>query len=255
MREAIHIESLALQINKRGSRRHVLEHVLMTAPWIVQVLQPNNARAEEMMKDRKIAVTLQSPSDSLGVEIGNGMDGTVRIKSIITPNSFELQEGMVVDGVSSAQELISRLRSGPYPIEVTFTDDNRTFATESSAFQSLTKVSTKRSDRCDVVATRGQVMEIAYEAYYVTSDGREILYDASSFRGTGQPYQMVLGSGDMIQGVDQGVAGMCVGESRTLRIPTILGHGVRSRKLFGIPDDHLGLIWKVELIRAESPAI
>lgn len=261
LREDVFVSCLATPNPRRASttaRRDLLKHVLAT-PLAAQVLYvaPKCAKAEEVddSAPRKNSITLESSADSLGVEIADGVDGRVRIKRIITPHYAELQEGMVVDGVSSTKELVERLRSGSYPMELTFTDDKRAFATKPSTFQSLSIVSTKQSDQCDAVGTRGVVVEIDYDAYYVTADGHETLYDASSFRGTGQPYQMVLGSGDMIPGVDQGIVGMCVGESRTLNIPKILGHGARSRKLFGIPDDHLGLVWKIKLIRAESPTL
>ena len=37
-----------------------------------------------------------------------------------------------------------------------------------------------------------------------------VVYDSSAQRGTGLPYQMVLGSGDMLPGVDQGLSMTCV---------------------------------------------
>jgi FKBP-type peptidyl-prolyl cis-trans isomerase len=45
------------------------------------------------------------------------------------------------------------------------------------------------------------------------------MYDASAWRGTGRPYQMVLGGSGMILGVDQKLLNICVGERRVLYIP------------------------------------
>jgi len=95
-------------------------------------------------------------------------------------------------------------------------------------------------------------LELEYEAKYVRSDGRKTLYDASSFRGTGQPYQMVLGSGDMIPGVDQGLQEMCPGEVRRLEIPPPLAYGPRARENFKIPIDYRGLEWTVELVSIDG---
>ena len=48
-------------------------------------------------------------------------------------------------------------------------------------------------------------------------------FDSSLDRGT--PFEFSLGAGQVIQGWDQGVAGMKVGEKRKLTIPSALGYG------------------------------
>ena len=63
---------------------------------------------------------------------------------------------------------------------------------------------------------------------------------------------MVLGSGDMIPGVDQGLYDMCPGEKRLLSIPPVLGHGPNSRKLYRIPDNYKNLEWEVSLVTIDS---
>jgi FK506-binding protein 2 len=96
-------------------------------------------------------------------------------------------------------------------------------------------------------------LEIDYEAAYVDKkSGKKIVYDASAFRGTGRPYQLVLGNGDMIPGVDQGLYDMCPGEERVLDIPPVLGYSSQGTRIFRIPPDYQSLEWKVQLVSIDA---
>ena len=106
------------------------------------------------------------------------------------------------------------------------------------------------STSCGIQSRRGDVLEIDYEAHLLGPDGP--IYDSSARRGTGQPYQMVLGSGDMLPGVDQGLYDMCPGQVRGIQIPPALAYGInKGNRLFGIPPN-VALYWKVQLISVQS---
>jgi FK506-binding protein 2 len=243
-----------------------------------------------------VTVLLESPRDSLGVEIYDTMlrgTNVVAIRKIVAPtksNRF-LYEGMILvprnGGSYYSKEFVEKLKSGPYPLEVDFlnlaaagdaisdmgssivtprdalelaqrTEDSSSISSGSSnnleqkggGYGITTLQQTSQS--CAIQSRRNDVLEIEYEASYITEDGRKVVYDASAFRGTGRPYQVVLGSGDMIPGVDQGIYNMCPGDKRLLTIPPVLGHGPKSRKLYMIPDSYKNLEWEISLVTIDS---
>jgi hypothetical protein len=112
-------------------------------------------------------------------------------------------------------------------------------------------------DCANIRSRRGDVLEIQYEARVAAGDAigsdaaADIVYDSSESRGTGQPYQMVLGSGDMLPGVDLGLYDACPGELRRIEIPAALAYGARGNKLFGIPPD-VDLVWMVDVVSVNS---
>ncbi|KNC53759.1 Fk506-binding protein [Thecamonas trahens ATCC 50062] len=70
------------------------------------------------------------------------------------------------------------------------------------------------------------------------------VFDSSVTRGT--PFEFRLGAGMVIQGWDQGLLDMCVGERRVLTIPPHLGYGDRGAG--GVIPGGATLIFEVELM-------
>ena len=68
-------------------------------------------------------------------------------------------------------------------------------------------------------AAKGQTVSVHYTGTLV--DGTK--FDSSKDRG--EPFKFTLGQGMVIQGWEQGVEGMQVGETRKLTIPPHLGYG------------------------------
>jgi FKBP-type peptidyl-prolyl cis-trans isomerase len=94
-------------------------------------------------------------------------------------------------------------------------------------------------------AVSGKVLTVHYAG--ALEDGT--VFDSSVSRG--EPFQFTLGSGQVIEGWDQGILGMKVGGQRLLIIPPELGYG--SQENGPIPADST-LIFQVELLAVEGSA-
>jgi len=234
-----------------------------------------------------VKVRLESPKDRLGVEL---ITTSLRGKNVVVVQRMspaapaKLQPGMILLGFDEAKAVVDRLQSGPFPVDLqffnlaaggdAFSDVGTPIVTAQDAFN-LAKQTEDQTDNpsatttatsgpqfaittlsspggtCAIQSRRGDVLEINYQATALLSDGRRYVYDASASRGTGQPYQMVLGSGDMIPGVDQAVYDMCPGEVRLVQIPPRLSYGSRGSRLYKIPPE-TPLEWRIELVSIDA---
>jgi len=93
-------------------------------------------------------------------------------------------------------------------------------------------------------AVNGKTLSVHYTGWLDNAGNKGSKFDSSVDRG--QPFSFTLGQGRVIQGWEQGFAGMKVGGKRTLYIPSELGYGARGAGSAIPPNAHL--IFDVELL-------
>ena len=96
-------------------------------------------------------------------------------------------------------------------------------------------------------ATSGKSVKVHYTGWLY--DPKAANHQGKKFDSSkdhGDPFEFKLGAGQVIRGWDQGVAGMKVGGTRTLVIPSELGYGARGAG--GAIPPNATLIFEVELL-------
>jgi peptidylprolyl isomerase len=90
----------------------------------------------------------------------------------------------------------------------------------------------------------GQTCVMHYTGWLYNDGTKGKKFDSSVDRG--QPFEFVIGQGNVIKGWDEGVATMKVGGKRTLIIPAALGYGARGAG--GVIPPNATLMFDVELL-------
>ncbi|MEQ1898948.1 MAG: FKBP-type peptidyl-prolyl cis-trans isomerase [Vicinamibacterales bacterium] len=109
----------------------------------------------------------------------------------------------------------------------------------------LKRTDTRQGDGAEAKA--GQTVTVHYTGWLFEEarpDHHGTKFDSS--RDRNEPFSFRLGGGEVIQGWDEGVAGMRVGGTRTLTIPPDLGYGRRGAG--GVIPPDATLIFDVELL-------
>ena len=95
-------------------------------------------------------------------------------------------------------------------------------------------------------ATQGRHVHVHYTGWLYNNGEQGAKFDSSVDRN--EPFAFALGGGMVIQGWDEGVAGMKIGGKRTLIIPPALGYGARGAG--GVIPPNATLKFDVELLDA-----
>jgi len=109
-------------------------------------------------------------------------------------------------------------------------------------------VTTFMPQECPVKAQKGDSLRVHYTGT-LFSDGTK--FDSSLDRG--QPLPLKLGVGQVIQGWDKGLVGMCLNEKRILTIPSDMAYG--SRGAGNAIPANAALVFDVELVGLDSKAM
>jgi len=96
-------------------------------------------------------------------------------------------------------------------------------------------------------AEKGLTVTVHYTGWLYENGEKTTKFDSSVDRR--EPFNFVLGVGQVIKGWDNGVSGMQVGGSRTIIIPSSMGYG--SRGAGDVIPPNSDLIFEVELIKIQ----
>ena len=97
------------------------------------------------------------------------------------------------------------------------------------------------ASECKVKASKGDVVSVHYTGKLLSN---EKVFDSSINRGV--PIEFVLGYGQVIEGWEKGILGMCIGEERNLFIPSSMAYGKRGAG--GVIPADADLLFETELV-------
>lgn len=268
------------------ARRRILSWTTSTVVPII-LCNPIVAFASEERSDITLRI---ERGQRAGIELCDTfLEGrqAVTVKSVSADAAIKhVVPGMVVVDYQDAKSVVKRIHEGPFPVDLKLINPNgqdsedKAFVRSPSGNAPLSTevnglvIRTVRQVNAGEKVRRGDLVEFVYEARMISQTGP--IYDSSAQRGTGQPYQYVVGSGDLIPGVDLGLYDMRPGEVRVLQstydnfietditvyethiiaihllvllpVPSLLAYGSRGSKLFQIPPSTT-LFWTVQMIR------
>jgi len=118
-------------------------------------------------------------------------------------------------------------------------------ATESDV-DGLVVKTVKEAKSCSKKAEIGDRLKVHYVGRLENDEGK--IFDES--RPRGQTFDFTLGVGQVIQGYERGVPGMCEGETRVLIVPPELGYGERG--IEGVIPGGSTLHFTVELMKIDK---
>ncbi|KAF9467437.1 hypothetical protein BDZ94DRAFT_1038761 [Collybia nuda] len=96
-------------------------------------------------------------------------------------------------------------------------------------------------DECPYQTQQGDPIKVHYTGRLFANDQK---FDSSLDRES--PFSLIVGAGQVIQGWDEGLKGMCLYEKRTLTIPSSMAYGERGAA--GIIPPGAALVFDVELV-------
>jgi len=107
-----------------------------------------------------------------------------------------------------------------------------------------------KPEACDKVAKNGDTISMLYKGNLFDVTTGQVGKEFDSNIGRGQPFDFKLGDGQVIQGWEKGVPGMCVGEKRKLTVPPELAYG--DAGISDVIPPKSTLVFEIELLDVKS---